>query len=91
MRLAELAGQAEPPSWAWVEPGAGEGHAALSTLGARFRARRAATVRHVTVLDEAGWGRWGIHAVYGRLDVAGLIRIAIEHDAEHLAELRRRA
>ena len=44
--------------------------------------RDLATVR---ALDEAGWARFGTHATYGRLDVAGLLRLAIDHDEEHLA------
>ncbi len=31
--------------------------------------------------------RTGVHATYGRLDVAGLLRLAIDHDEEHLAGL----
>ena len=38
-------------------------------------------------LDDAGWARTGTHATYGVLDVAALLRLAIDHDAEHLAGL----
>jgi hypothetical protein len=46
-------------------------------------------VATVRALDEAGWERFGTHATYGRLDVAGLVRLAIDHDEEHLAGLER--
>ena len=40
--------------------------------------------------EEATWGRRGIHAVYGRLDVAALLTVAAAHDDEHLDALRAR-
>ena len=45
--------------------------------------RRAKTVATVRALDDAGWARFGTHETYGRLDVAGLLRLAIDHDEEH--------
>jgi hypothetical protein len=90
VRLRDLAGSAEP-HWSWVEPGAAPGHASLASLVARFAAVRAATIAHLGDLAEAGWARSGVHAVYGRLDVAALLGIAVDHDAEHIAELERRA
>ena len=39
--------------------------------------------------DYDGWDRTGVHETYGRLDVAGLLRVAIDHDEEHLAGLAR--
>ena len=54
---------------------------------AAFARRAGQTVATIRALDEAGWARTGTHATYGRLDVAGLLRIAIDHDAEHLASL----
>ena len=57
----------------------------------RFATVRAATIAHLAGLDDAGWARSGVHATYGRLDVAALLGIAIDHDADHIAELERRA
>jgi hypothetical protein len=37
----------------------------------------------VNVLDEAGWARSGQHATFGPLDVAGVLRNAVDHDEEH--------
>ena len=39
-------------------------------------------------LDSLGWQRSGDHATLGRLDVAGVLQVAVEHDAEHLLGLR---
>lgn len=90
VRLHDLTGPVEP-HWSWVEPGAGPGHASLATLVARYASVRAATIAHLAGLDEAGWARSGVHAVYGRLDVAALLGIAVDHDRDHIAELERRA
>ena len=90
VRLRELAGPTEP-AWSWVEPGAEPGHASLARLSTRFATVREATIAHLTGLDEAGWARSGVHAVYGRLDVAALLGIAVDHDTDHIAELERRA
>jgi DinB superfamily len=89
-RLRDLTGAAEP-QWSWVEPGAEPGHASLTVLISRFAAVREATIAHLAGLDEAGWARSGVHTVYGRLDVAALLGIAVDHDTDHLAELERRA
>jgi hypothetical protein len=90
VRLRDLAGTSEP-QWSWVEPGATPGHASLAALIARFAAVREATIAHLGTLDDAGWARSGVHAVYGRLDVAALLGIAVDHDTDHIAELERRA
>ncbi len=90
VRLRDLSGPMEP-QWSWVEPGAGPGHASLAVLSTRFAAVREATIAHLAGLDEAGWARSGVHAVYGRLDVAALLGIAVDHDTDHIAELERRA
>lgn len=45
------------------------------------------TVALVRTLDDAGWTRAGIHATYGRLDVTGLLRLATDHDEEHIKGL----
>ena len=87
-RLTQVAGQ-EAPHWAWTEPGLAPGFddASLLEVLTAFARRRAKTVATVRALDEAGWERYGTHDTYGRLDVAGLLRLAIDHDAEHLASL----
>ena len=84
-RFASIAQQDEP-RWASTEPGQAPGFddAPLSDLLAAFADARAGTVEIVRDLDESGWARAGIHATYGRLDVAGLLRLAIDHDQEHL-------
>ena len=58
---------------------------------ARFGACREATLRRVGALDEAGWSRSGTHETYGVLDVGGLLRLAYDHDLDHLATLERMA
>lgn len=77
------------PHWAWVEPGRwlDDPDATLDELLVRFAAGRAEIVALLDALDEAGWARSGTHATYGVLDVAGLVRKALEHDEEHLASL----
>jgi len=85
-RLTDLEG-ADEPSWSWTEPGLAPGldDAPLDTVLAAFAAARAGTVAVVHALDEIGWARSGTHATFGRLDVAGLLRLATDHDEEHLA------
>jgi DinB superfamily len=85
-RLARVAAE-DDPHWSWTEPGLAPGFddAPIETILAAFAAARAATVATVRALDEAGWARFGTHATYGRLDVAGLLALAIDHDEEHRA------
>ncbi len=87
-RLASLAAGGEP-QWAWVEPGpiSGFDDATLDDILGAFAGLRAGTVALVRMLDDTGWARAGIHATYGRLDVAGLLRLAVDHDEEHLKGL----
>ena len=87
-RLAQVARQ-EAPHWVWTEPGLAPGfdEASLLEVLTVFARRRAKTVATVRALDEAAWERYGTHETYGRLDVAGLLRLAIDHDAEHLGSL----
>ena len=88
VRFGQLAA-GDQPVWAWTEPGlaAGFDGAPLDGILAAFGAARAATVATVRALDDAGWARSGTHATFGVLDVAGLLRVAVDHDAEHLAGL----
>ncbi len=84
-RLRDLATTADP-RWSRTEPGlaAGLEDASLEELLSTFETARAGTVETVRALDDAGWARSGTHAAYGRLDVAGLLGVAIDHDEEHL-------
>jgi hypothetical protein len=84
-RLARVAAE-DDPHWAWTEPGlaAGFDDASLDEVLAVFAASRAETVAEIRALDDAGWSRSGTHATYGRLDIEGLLRIALDHDASHL-------
>ena len=84
-RLRDLQTTAEP-RWSRTEPGlaAGLEDASLDEVLSVFAAARAGTVEIVRALDDAGWARSGTHAVYGHLDVAGLLGVAIDHDEEHL-------
>jgi hypothetical protein len=87
-RLADLDGGGEP-HWTWTEPGPWPGDPGLSmdALLARFAAARASTLATLTTMDDADWARGGVHASFGRLDVGGLVRNAIDHDEEHLRAL----
>jgi hypothetical protein len=87
-RLRDLA-QQDLPSWAWVEPGpaAASPGETLSTTIERFREARSATLAWVGALDDEDWRRAGQHATLGKLDVAGLLALAADHDDEHLAAL----
>ena len=87
-RLAQLRVE-DGPTWAWVEPGPWDGAAGSTMAGAlaTFTARRSTTIAHLEGLDDAGWRRHGIHATFGELDVAGLVQVALDHDAVHLASL----
>ncbi len=89
-RFARLAAE-DDPHWTWTEPGLAPGFddASLQEILAAFAAARAATVATIRALDDAGWARFGTHATYGRLDVAGLLRVANQHDADHLAGVTR--
>jgi hypothetical protein len=87
-RLALVAAE-DDPHWPWTEPGQAEGFdgQSLEAVLAAFGAARATTTATVRGLDDAGWTRSGTHATYGRLDIEGLLRVAIDHDASHLEDL----
>jgi hypothetical protein len=76
----------DDPHWSWTEPGLATrfDSADLTAVLDAFAVARAATVRVYRALDADGWARYGTHATYGRLDVDGLLRLAADHDAEHL-------
>jgi hypothetical protein len=85
-RLAQVAVE-DDPHWGWTEPGLEPSldGASLDTILSAFEAARGMTYAMVTALDDAGWRRFGTHARYGVLDVAGLLDLAIDHDEQHLA------
>ena len=89
-RFASIVAEHEP-AWTWTEPGLAPGldGASLDEIHAIFAAERVMTVTLVRGLSETDWNRAGVHATYGRLDVAGLLRVAIDHDEEHLRGLGR--
>ena len=89
-RLRQLIAE-EEPRWAWVEPDRWQGSpgATLDDLLAVYADRRAATVALLDELGDDGWEKTGVHATFGRLDAAGLIRKALDHDDEHIASLER--
>jgi DinB superfamily len=84
-RFAQLAVD-DDPHWDWTEPGPTPelDGASLQTILASFADARGQTVALVRALDAAGWARHGTHATYGVLDVAGLLRLAVGHDDEHV-------
>lgn len=85
VRFAQLAVE-DDPHWDWTEPGpaADLDGATLDAVLAAFAGVRAETMALIDAMDDAGWARSGTHATYGVLDVAGLLRVANDHDAEHL-------
>jgi hypothetical protein len=87
-RFHDLATQ-DSPSWTWQEPGPwpAEPELGLDGVLARFAGVRGETVARYRALDEAGWARAGRHATFGAVDAEGLLRLAVEHDEEHLAGL----
>ena len=87
-RLTSIRDENEP-HWSWTEPGPEPGleDTSLADLLGRFADARARTVALLDRFDEATWARTGLHATYGRLDVAALVAIAVDHDAEHLRGL----
>ena len=88
-RLAELAAGGEL-RWSWIEPGPLPGfeNASLDDVLGLFGRLRASTLDFLRMFDDEGWRRTGIHDTFGRLDVAGLLRLAIDHDEDHLAGLQ---
>jgi hypothetical protein len=88
VRLDALSSEAEP-FWPWTEPGLWSGPRDDTFEGAltAFAERRAATIARLDALDDAGWTRTGRHATYGLLDVAKMLRIVLDHDAEHIRQI----
>src|SRR5262245_31849016 len=91
VRLRQLIDEDEP-HWRWTEPDRwlDRPDASLDDLLEIYAARRAKTVAMLDELGRIGWEKSGTHDVYGRLDVAGLMRKAVTHDDEHVASLEAR-
>jgi hypothetical protein len=89
-RLLDLRDKGSP-EWPWVEPGPAEARdgETLAESIVRFAGARLATLEWVAALDETGWASSGRHATLGVLDVQGILGLAADHDAEHLADLVR--
>jgi hypothetical protein len=87
-RLRQLAA-ADRPTWPWVEPEPwrGDPGATLDELLATYEARRSETVAILEGFGAETWGRTGIHATWGEIDVADLMVRALDHDDEHIASL----
>ncbi len=77
------------PHWPWVEPGlwSGPGDDTFDGALAAFGTARAGTIARLDALDPEGWAHQGRHVTFGVLDVAALLRIALDHDEEHLAQI----
>jgi hypothetical protein len=88
VRLTSIRDENEP-HWSWTEPGPEPSldDTPLEDVLARFADARARTVALLEGFDDATWSRTGVHATYGRLDVAALVAIAVDHDEEHLRAL----
>lgn len=87
-RFASIIDEDEP-QWAWKEPGLEPrlDGATLDEILARHAEVRGRSVAILEGFDDAAWARTGVHATYGRLDVVALLKVAMDHDAEHLASL----
>ena len=85
VRLHDVATQVDP-HWSWFGPGpvSDDDDVDLAALLDDFADARAETVATIRALDDAGWARSGTHSTFGVLDVAGLLGVAVDHDAEHL-------
>ena len=85
VRFVEVLTLADP-RWSWKEPGQEPGldDASVDDIVSAFAAVRAETVATVAGFTDDDWARSGTHDTYGVLDVAGLLGLAIRHDAEHL-------
>jgi DinB superfamily len=89
-RLRQLVAE-DDPHWAWVEPDRWQGTpgATLDELLTIHLALKTMTAAMLDDLGDAGWAKTGVHATFGRLDAAGLMAKALDHDDEHIASLER--
>lgn len=56
---------------------------------ARWRANREHLIRLLEALDDAEWRRAGVHPVRGEMTMRQLVALLVEHDRQHLDQLRR--
>ena len=92
-RLDQMASE-DDPHWQWWEEPEFDwvgtyGGRSLEAALVDFTASRNEIVEHLAHLDDAGWARIGTHDTFGRIDVMGLGREILVHDAEHVAQLLR--
>ncbi len=91
-RLAKMIMLEQPHLEAWnqdVEMEKRNPQAArIDDLLAEFSARRAETVGMLADLVHWNWARTGHHESYGRLSIRQLVDHALEHEEDHLAQLR---
>lgn len=62
---------------------------AMDEVLEEMEGHRAATVRLVTTLVNWNWARTGQHLEDGRMSIRQIVELMIDHEAEHLADLRR--
>lgn len=63
--------------------------APIEELLNEFSAQRAETVEMLADLVHWNWARQGRHEQWGRLSIRQLVERALEHEEEHLAQIRR--
>ncbi|MGH9149176.1 MAG: DinB family protein [Acidimicrobiales bacterium] len=56
---------------------------------ARWRPLREANVKLFESLDEPEWARVGVHAERGPMTVGGIAALLVDHDRQHLDQIRR--
>jgi hypothetical protein len=91
-RLDLMVTSTEVPSFTWWEPDAEATRTAfadvsLDEAAARLLASRTAILHRLRELDDDGWVSTGLHAVFGEMDIEGLMVQALGHDEEHRASL----
>jgi len=63
--------------------------APIADLLAEFAGQRVDTVELLTDLVHWNWARPGRHPTHGRISIRQQVELAIEHEEEHLAQVRR--
>ena len=82
----EVLGSFDQEEWARRGAyGAWDPHEAIEM----FRLLREANVRLLAGLSDEEWQRWGTHTERGRMTVAELASHMPDHDARHIAQIRR--
>lgn len=62
-------------------------HATCQELAARFRDARQETLAFLRGLPRGGWARRAVHETLGDLRMDQVVRVLVEHDVAHLAQL----